>query len=388
VRVSSARRTAGRDDPATLTRLVVMRTLEVAAVAGPPLREELRAQVVEAWWRADGLEPRADGVGNRWACVRDGDGPATVVCAHLDTVFEPADVVAPRFEGDRLVGPGVGDDSVALAALSTLDALLPASTRAPVWILATVGEEGIGDLAGIRAALERPPVAVGAVVAVEGNYLGRVCATAVGSVRWRVRVTGAGGHAWEAAEVPSAVHGAARAVAQLADLASVAGGDPKRTVNVGRFEGGDGINVRAPSATFEVDLRAADPEVLAELVAAARLAVAAAGTDGCSVDVTDLGARPAGYLPTTHPLVEAAVGALSAAGLPARLVAASTDANAAHAAGLPAIAVGVTEGAGEHTTEEWIAVPPIGDGLAVLADTVARWDAHQAHQDPTVRSEA
>ena len=121
--------------------------------------------------------------------------------------------------GGRLTGPGVGDNTVAVCALSALDALLPGQLRHPVWIVATTGEEGLGNLAGVRALLDDPPGPVRAVIALEGNYLGRVNVTGVGSTRWRVTVTGPGGHAWEEAGQPSAVHEAARLITALAALA-------------------------------------------------------------------------------------------------------------------------------------------------------------------------
>ena len=106
-----------------------------------------------------------------------------------------------------------------MCALSALDALLPHDLRHPVWIVATAGEEGLGNLAGVRALLADPPGPVRAFIALEGDYLGRVTVTGVGSVRWRVTVTGPGGHAWQDAGQPSAVHEAARLVTALAALA-------------------------------------------------------------------------------------------------------------------------------------------------------------------------
>lgn len=357
---------------AALGPVVVDRTIELCAVPGPPLDESDRAAVVRRWWDDDGLaEVHTDAVGNVWARVRDGAAPGVViVAAHLDTVFDRSVLHGARRDGDLLRGPGVGDDSVALASLSTLAATLPATNHG-VWIVATVGEEGLGDLAGIRHALAHPPGDPVAVVAVEGNYLGRVCTVAVGSVRWRVELTGPGGHAWEAAHAPSAVHAAASLVAEVAALAAPAA-QPKVAVNVGRISGGEAVNARAQRCSFELDLRSDDPTALSDVDAAFRAACRATEQrHGITVTLTSLGRRPAGRLDHSHPLVRAAVDALEGAGVPVRFVAASTDANAAHAVGVPAIAIGITEGAGEHTEDEWIAIEPIERGLAVLAATVA-----------------
>jgi acetylornithine deacetylase/succinyl-diaminopimelate desuccinylase-like protein len=355
---------------------VVERTVELAQVPAPPLEEGERAAIVERWWHADGLaEVARDATGNVWGRLRPGDGPATVVCAHLDTVFDRdvAHTVVRR--GGRLHGPGVGDDTVAVAALSSLRHLLPDDAGAPVWALATVGEEGLGNLAGIRAALAAPPARLGAVVAVEGNYLGRVCTVGVGSTRWRVTVGGPGGHAWERADAPSAVHAAAGMVHGIATAPRPAGA--RCAVNVGLLRGGEAINARARGASFDVDLRADDPEALAALGRSARAAIDA-HADGVTVDVQDLGTRPAGRIADDHPLVRCAVAALRDAGVDPVLTAASTDANAAHAAGLPAVTVGVTTGAGEHTPQEWIDLPPLPTGLSALADTLRRF--HQERE--------
>lgn len=360
---------------AALGDRVVHRTVELAQVPAPPLGEGERAAIVERWWRADGLaEVARDDTGNVWGRLRSGDGPATVVCAHLDTVFDRdvAHTVVRR--GHTLHGPGVGDDTVAVAALSSLRQLLPDRVGAPVWVLATVGEEGLGDLAGIRAALAGPPTPLGAVVAVEGNYLGRVCIVGVGSTRWRVTVEGPGGHAWERADAVSAVHAAAGMVRGIASMPRPA--DARCAVNVGLFHGGEAINARARRASFDVDLRADDPGALAALGRSARAWIDA-HADGVAVSVQDLGTRPAGRIRDDHPLVRAALAALRAADIDPVLTAASTDANAAHAAGLPAVTVGVTTGAGEHTPEEWIDLPPVSTGLSVLADTIRRF--HQEH---------
>lgn len=353
--------------PDTLVAEVIDHTRVLAATPAPSFHEGDRAALVSAWWAEWASDVAVDGVGNVWAQVRDGAGPAVVVAAHLDTVFA-ADVDHSVVERDgRLLGPSVGDDSVAVAALGALDALLPPDPGGPVWVLATVGEEGLGNLTGIRHALSTPPAQIGAVIALEGNWLGRVCTTAVGSVRRRVTLRGPGGHAWEASDVPSAIHGVARVVAAL-DAAQRPHG-ARTALNVGRIGGGTAINARADHAWFDVDLRAASQPALDDLVETLDAAVRAVAGE-FTIEVEPLGDRPAGAIDAGHPLVVAAVGALEGAGITAELTAASTDANAAHPVGVPAIALGVTRGAGEHTLDEWIELSPLGPGLSVLATTI------------------
>jgi acetylornithine deacetylase/succinyl-diaminopimelate desuccinylase-like protein len=304
-----------------------------------------------------------------WGRARDGNGPAIVLCAHLDTVFAGDVSHRTHVDGDRLRGPGVGDDSVALAAVSAVANLLGA-TGAPVWLLATVGEEGLGDLMGVRGALAGPPAPLDALIAVEGNYFGRVSRVGVGSLRWRVTVRGPGGHAWEASSVPSAVHAMA---SMITDLALMQVDGAATAINAGRAGGGEAINARARSAWFDLDLRADDAHALDLLEGGARAAIGAHAVNGIEADLEELGRRPAGSLDAAHPLVVAAAGALERAGVSPRFVATSTDANAAHAVSLPAIAVGITTGSGEHTPQEWIDIPPIANGVAVLAATVTAY---------------
>ena len=345
------------------------RTIEIAQVPAPTGAEAERAALVRSWWERDGLrEVHVDAVGNVWGQMRGGDGAIVILCAHLDTVFGAQVPHTVRIEGGTLFGPSVGDDSVGLASLSAAGMALSAR-GVPVWLLATVGEEGLGNLCGVSAALDAPPAPVAAFVAVEGNYLGRISTVGVGSVRRRVRVLGPGGHAWEAAETPSAVHALGQLVASIAAT-------PRRrgtSVNVGRIGGGEGINMRAREAWLELDLRADDPDALAAM--AREIEELLENIDPpLTVDQDVLGDRPAGHVDPDHPLVRAATEALAEVGTSATSPTTSTDANAAHARGIPAIAVGVTRGSGEHTPGEWIETAPIEDGVRALARTVERFE--------------
>ena len=352
-----------------VTETVVRRTIEIAQIPAPTGAEAERAAVVRSWWERDGLrEVHVDAIGNVWGEMRGGDGAIVILCAHLDTVFGSEVPHVVRIEEDRLFGPSVGDDSVGLASLSAAGSTLSAR-GVPVWLLATVGEEGLGNLCGVSAALDAPPAQVAAFVAVEGNYLGRISTVGVGSVRRRVRVVGPGGHAWEAAETPSAVHALGQLVASIAAT-------PRRrgtSVNVGRIGGGEGINMRAREAWLELDLRADDPDALAAM--AREIEELLENVDPpLTVDQDVLGDRPAGHVDPDHPLVRAATEALTEVGTSSTSPATSTDANAAHARGIPAIAVGVTRGSGEHTSEEWIETAPIEDGVRALTRTVERFE--------------
>jgi tripeptide aminopeptidase len=356
--------------PKALVAQVVARTRRLAAIPAPPFHEQDRAELVSRWWSEEAECVSIDEVGNVWARVRAGSGPAVVAAAHLDTVFDTAVEHGTEERDGRLYGPSVGDDSVAVAALGALTELLPQDPGGEVWILGTVGEEGLGNLTGIRHALEQPPVEIGAVIAIEGNWFGRVCLTGVGSVRRRVTLEGPGGHAWEAAHIDSAVHGVARVTAALEASSRPAGA--RTAINVGRIGGGTGINVRAGSAWFEVDLRADTPAALDQLTTTLETCLSEHAGE-LSVTSQSLGDRPAGGLDPNHPLAQAGISCLTDAGVDVQVTAASTDANAAHAAGVPALALGVTRGANEHTIDEWIELNSIPAGLDVLAATITEY---------------
>jgi tripeptide aminopeptidase len=360
---------------ATAAAVVLERTFALANVPAPSGEEEQRGQAVLAWWRQDGLaEAYRDDAGNVWVRVRAGvpGFEAALICAHLDTVFGHEVKHGVVEANGRLTGPSVGDNTVAVCALTVLDSLLPQKAlRHPVWLVATVGEEGLGNLAGIRAALADPPCPVGVVIALEGNYLGRVNVVGVGSVRWRVTVTGPGGHAWEDAATPSAVHAVARVITDLDALADHA--RPRAAVNVGLVEGGETVNSRAERCSFVLDLRSEDPVTLAALRVRAREAIDAVPAP-LQVTVDEIGDRPAGRLDEEHQLAAIAASVLDEAGIRPRFTAASTDANAAYALNIPAVTLGVTTGGGTHTEQEWIDVEPISTGLLTLTRTIERLD--------------
>lgn len=357
-----------------LSELVLTRTFELCEVPAPPLEEGDRIALVRRWWESDGLEVTQQPIGNLWARLRKSRSPgakAIVVAAHLDTVFGRHVKHGLRRGPDgKVTGPGCGDNGVAVAALSVLDALLPKRTTRPIWIVATVGEEGLGNLAGARAALKETPIAVGSIgafVALEGNYLGRVNTVGVGSERRRVRLTGPGGHAWEDATAPNAVHTAAEIVHGINHLQVP--GRAKTTRNTGVLFGGESVNSRAAHAEFELDLRSENAASLEELTAQVDMLLRQP-LDGIEISVELIGSRPAGQIDSGHALVRAAASSLREVGVEPRLTAASTDANIAYAVGIPAVTLGIALGDGTHTETEWIDPHTIRLGLHALARTI------------------
>lgn len=255
----------------------------------------------------------------------------------------------------RLVGPGIGDNALAVAVAANVVEELAPRLDAPFAVVFTVGEEGLGALRGARHAAAT--LATDQAIALEGHGLDHVVADAVGCVRVRISVTGPGGHSWGHRGRPSAIHGLVSLLA------------PLEGVNIGLISGGDAVNAIAGRAEAVIEKRSLDE---AELEQAAAQFAALALPDGLDVQVETLDRRPAGRLDRSHPLLEA-VGAVRAElGLPERYEDGSTDANAALAAGIPALSIGCANGGDMHTPHEWIERDSITAGVAQLEGVLRR----------------
>ncbi len=367
---------------------VVADQVAVTEIAAPTGDEGPRARWVADRLRAAGLTAvRIDAAGNvvgrRPGAGRE-DAAPIAVCAHLDTVF-PRDVpTGVHADGGRLIGPGIGDNGRGLAALLALAGALGAAdgagrgtagdgavrTRRPIDFVATVGEEGLGDLGGAKFYFAQfaPDARPAAAVVLDGPGDERVVHRAVGARRFRLTFRGPGGHSWAAFGTANAVHAAARAATRLADVALPAGSPPgaagRVTLSVGRIGGGLSVNAIPAEAWLEVDLRATTARALddyegvvrraARAAAADENAVRASGTAALAVSVEVIGDRPAGALAGEHPLVQAALAATRLIGRTPQAGAASTDANVPLGMGVPAVAIGAGGRGGlAHTPGEW-----------------------------------
>jgi tripeptide aminopeptidase len=334
----------------------------ICAVPAPTFAEGPRGELVAELFAGAGVTPATDAAGNVVAQL--GDGPAErtlVLAAHLDTVFEAGTEIAFREGNGQLAAPGIGDNSLAVASLIHLARRLAGRPLdRPVVLAATVGEEGLGDLRGAKALVAERPCA--AFVAVEGMMLDSITTAAVGSLRFRVTVRGAGGHPWSDHGTPSAVHGLLKVLATVLDTVT----DPDVVLNVGVIHGGTVINAIAAQASAEIDLRCQDETALRR--AGEQVRAAAAGLEpGLTMTLDELGHRPGGRIAADHELLAAAHRARARAGLPrAPETASSTDANAAHGRGIPAITVGITTGDNAHRLDEYINLAPVPAGLAAL----------------------
>lgn len=330
-------------------------TLAICAVPAPTFAERERGELVARLLREAGLDPRVDDAGNVVAIVGPGEAPL-VVEAHLDTVFGVPLPAAPARNAHRLVGAGIGDDSLAVAMLLLLARRVRPSR--PLVLAATVGEEGEGNLRGATALVER--FAPRAYVALEGHGRDVLVTGGTGSVRVAVTYRTAGGHSWGDRGAPSAIHELMRGCMRLLDEL----GD--RHVNIGLVEGGTTINSIAAEATCKIDCRDDDAGRLRRTEADIFRVFADA-------EVELIGRRPAGQTRADDPLVVAARELRAELGMPpAREISSSTNANAALGRGIPAISIGLTDGGGVHTPGEYVELAPLRAGAELALALVER----------------
>jgi len=365
------------DHPAVKAMLAALQrdnawTLEqqrtICEIPAPPFGEAARGRELERRLRALGYaEIRVDAVGNVIALRKGaGNGPRVMLSAHLDTVFPEGTDVSVAVSGTRLAGPGIGDDCRGLAVLLAVARVLSTSslaTRGDLILVGTVGEEGPGNLRGVRHLFgEGSAGKIDAFISIDGTGLG-LTSRAVGSHRYKVTFSGPGGHSFGAFGMPNPMHAMGRAIAAIADLRVPE--SPKTVFNVGIVEGGVSVNSITSKATMQVDLRSESPTELARLDDAFQRAVQdavkaersrwPASREALEVTVDDIGKRPAAAPPDTAAIVRTALAAARALGLPApETSASSTDANIAMSLGVPAITIdGGGEGDGAHSPGEW-----------------------------------
>lgn len=295
-----------------------------------------------------------------------------LVAAHIDTVFPRGTELTVRRDGDTLRAPAVGDNTVAVASVAMLRQAfddLGVTPAIDIVITGNVGEEGLGDLRGMRAVVDGQPDIAGAI-AVEGHLLGRITHRAVGSRRLKVTVTGPGGHSWGKAGEPSAIHHLARIITRLDDIPLQE--NPKTSFNAGLFSGGISVNTIAPEASAVLDMRSTSADALADLVAEAERVIDMPAPAGISVRIEVVGDRPAGELPRNEGLAPIADGVLRELGFDVHYDASSTDANVPISRGIPAVCIGLTTGANAHRTDEFINISPLVKGFAQLVLTTLR----------------
>ena len=366
-RVRAARAHIERSDEATLARQA-----SLSAIPAPTGAERARGARVAQMLADAGLTDVAiDEVGNVRGWYGAGSrerAESVVLAAHLDTVFGPELDVSVSRKGPRLEGPGISDNARGLAAMVTVaEALTEArvETRRPVLFAATVGEEGSGDLRGVRHLFGpsgRPAARPSAFIALDGAGIERIVHRALGARRYHVTFDGPGGHSWAAYGVANPAHAVGQAIDRIARIPTHDA--PRTTHSVVKLGGGTSLNCIPQTAWFDLDLRSEDPRALDTLDAAVQDVLQQVlgeanrqrigGSAPLTIDVRRVGDRPSGLTPRTHPLVQTAVAATRAVGHAHQLACASTDANVPISLGVPAVALGAGGRSGDaHLPTEW-----------------------------------
>lgn len=351
----------------------VQEQLEITEIPAPPFQEQRRAEDYARRLQALGLpDTYIDDEGNVVA-VRPGtgDGPVLLVAAHLDTVFPESVDTTVELRDGRYYAPGIGDDTRGLAALLSVIDVLQSTGIETVGTLifsGNVGEEGRGDLRGVKA-LFRDLDQVDGFISVDGVRLTRITTGGTGSRRYEFIFRGPGGHSFGAFGLPSAIHAMGRAIASISEFQTPR--FPKTTFTVGTVTGGTSVNSIAAEATFAIDMRSNDPGALTLLERNAKQAALSAvaeensrwNSDLISVEFKLIGDRPVGRTPSTSPIVQVAALAFDELGIEIDgLGISSTDSNVPMSLGIPAITIaGGGEGGAAHSPGEWFA--PINSHL-------------------------
>ncbi len=348
--------------------------IRLTEIEAPSFQEATRAAIWHDMAKAHGLTDLAiDAAGNVTAMRRGiGNGPLICVAAHLDTVFPAGTNVVVRREGTKLFAPGIGDDTRSLAVLLAWVRAMDAAgieTRADILFVADVGEEGTGDLRGVRHLFQTGPYKdrISQFITVDSPNMDRIVTGGVGSKRYRVTFKAPGGHSYGAFGAVNPLFAMADAISRLSRVPVPV--EPRTTYSASVTGGGTSINSIPNAVWTEFDLRSESIDELERLEqrfldivhasVAAENDIRSTRQGPVTVDILRIGDRPAGYTSETHELVQFAKAAIEAKGFETGFAASSTDANIPMALGIPAIKIGSGgTGGREHSLEEWIDVEP------------------------------
>ncbi len=352
---------------------VIQRIIEIQQIPSPTFHEEKRAKYIRQQFRMEGLKDISmDELCNVYARL-PGESSATslVVSAHLDTVF-PLDMDLKVIKKPGQVsGPGIGDNSSGLAGLFGLLWSLKrtrASLPGDLWFVANVGEEGLGDLRGMKRVVDRFGGQPLAYIVLEGIVYGRIFYRGLGVRRYQVTFRTPGGHSWVDYGAPSAIHELASFVTRLVSIKLPK--KPRTTMNIGKFTGGISVNSIASEASLDLDLRSGGQEQLDELDEKVKKLIHSFNRPGVETTYELIGSREMGGLNLEHPLVALAIRVLEDQGKIPELNIGSTDANVPLSRGYPSICIGVTHGRHGHTANEFIYTEPLADGISQILEVV------------------
>jgi tripeptide aminopeptidase len=336
-------------------------------IPAPAFQEGARATAVKALLSAAGLNVQIDPVGNVIGELRGvNEKEIVVLSAHLDTVFPPGTDVKVRHEGSRMLAPGISDNGTGLAALAAIARAIHESQIKPqrtIVFVADVGEEGEGNLRGMRALVEAYRSRLKAVVVLDGAGTDHVTTIALASRRLEVIIKGPGGHSWSDFGMPNPINALVRGSVRFINTKVPA--SPRTTFNLGQIDGGTSINSIPYEARLKVDVRSERESELTRLESALRECMAAGVRDEMESSrdrsrgklewkVDLLGSRPGGELAAESPLLAALRAADAIVENESRIERSSTDANVPLSMGIDAISIGAGgNGGGAHSLQEW-----------------------------------
>jgi tripeptide aminopeptidase len=336
-------------------------------IPAPPFQEAERAAAVKVLLSALGLEAWADKTGNVIGLLRGAsDKEIVILAAHLDTVFPAGTDVKVHREKNRMLAPGISDNGAGLAALVAVARAIHEARIQPqrtILFVADVGEEGEGNLRGMRAVVDAYRERLKAVVVLDGSSIDHVTTKALASRRVEVVISGPGGHSWSDFGIPNPINALIRGSVRF--ISTRVPSTPRTTFNIGQIEGGTSVNSIPHEARLKVDLRSENEDELIRLEAALRDCITAGVRDEMEASrdrskgklewkLEMLGSRPGGELASNSPLLAALRAADQAVGNQSRLERASTDANVPLSLGIDAISMGAGgNGGGAHSLQEW-----------------------------------
>jgi tripeptide aminopeptidase len=336
-------------------------------IPAPPFQESARADAVKALLAEAGLSVQTDKTGSVIGELRGvNEKEIVVVAGHLDTVFPPGTDVTVHRDGSRMVAPGISDNGTGLAALVAMARALQFAHLKPqrtIFFVADVGEEGEGNLRGIRAVVDAYRTRLKAVVVLDGSGTDHVTTKALASRRLEALITGPGGHSWSDFGMPNPINALVRGSVRFINTKVPA--NPRTTFNIGQIEGGTSVNSIPYEARLKVDIRSESDDELARLESALRECIAAGVRDEMDSardrskgklewKVELLGSRPGGELPADSALLAALRAADDSVGNQSRIERSSTDANIPLSLGIEAISIGAGgNGGGAHSLQEW-----------------------------------
>ena len=354
--------------------------IELQQIPAPTFHENQRASHLKNCFEELGINHvEIDHTGNVICRIPGGKADPLLVTAHLDTVHSSEQSLQISRTPFSITGAGIGDNSLGLAAMLALAQSVLASQTVPdgdIWFAGTVGEEGLGNLKGIKALTTRFTEPPHCTFVLEGIGLGNIQQKALGVTRIRISVETPGGHSWSDYGSPSAINILVDLAGSINDIKLPV--QPRTTINIGTICGGTAINTIASNASMEIDLRSEDAATLTTIAEYVRKKVDLVKQEGVRIVVEEIGSRPSGTIPPEDPFLKFASGVSNHLGVPARMIISSTDASQLIHKGWPVLSIGLTTGEHVHTPKETIELLPLRIGMEFLFQLVAgAWKVHR-----------